>query len=256
MILCLDVGNTNLFGGVFLRENLLLRFRYDTKQFGTSDQIGLFLKNVLRENKIDPEKIEKIAICSVVPNIDYSLTAACKKYFNIEPFTLRAGVKTGIKIKTNNPTEVGADRIADAIAAINLYPNKNIIVIGLGTATTFCALSREKEYLGGVIMPGIRISMEALSGNTAKLSAVEIIKPRTSVGRTTSEDIQAGLYYGQLGAMHEITKLMAEEVFANEKPMIIGTGGFSHLFQDSKIFDVVLPDLVLHGLRTALEYNC
>jgi type III pantothenate kinase len=255
MILCLDVGNTNIFGGVFLNENIELRFRYDTKQSSSSDQLGLFLRTVLNENSINPNKIKHIAICSVVPSIDYSLRAACKKYFQIDPFFLQAGVKTGLNIQVKNPAEVGADRIANAVAAVNLYPKKNIIIIDLGTATTFCAITTERCYLGGAIMPGIRTAMESLQSKTAKLSAVEIIKPNQAVGRATTCNIQSGLYFGQLGAMRELTRLFTEEIFNNKHPIIIGTGGFTHLFQEDKIFDVILPDLVLHGLKIALQIN-
>ena len=255
MILCLDVGNTNILGGVFQNENIELRFRYDTKPSSSSDQLGLFLRQVLSENSIDPDKIQQIAICSVVPSTDYSLRAACKKYFQIDPFFLQAGAKTGLKIQVKNTFEVGADRIANSIAAVNLYPKKNIIIIDLGTATTFCAITADKCYLSGAIMPGIRIAMESLSSKTAKLSAVEIVKPNQAIGRDTASNIQSGLYFGQLGAMREITKLFIEEVFKNERPIIIGTGGFTHLFFEDKIFDVVLPDLVLYGLKLALKNN-
>ena len=156
MILCLDVGNSQLFGGVFAADNLQLRFRYDTRQIGSSDQIGIFLKNVLRENNLNNDKITQISICSVVPQLDYSLRSACIKYFHLEPFILQAGVKTGLQIKYRNPLEVGADRIANAIAATHHYPNQNILIIDFSTATIFCAISARKEYLGGVIMPGMR----------------------------------------------------------------------------------------------------
>jgi len=255
MILCLDVGNSQIFGGVFDGEKILLRFRYATQKGQTSDQLGIFLKSVLQENGIDCAAINQIAICSVVPSIDYSLRAACIKYFNHEPFLLQAGVKTGLKIKYRNPLEVGADRIANAIAAVKQFPQKNIIVVDLGTATTFCAINTEKEYLGGAILTGIRLSMEALSNNTAKLFSVEILKPESALGRSTIESIQAGLYYGQLGAVRELSKRIGEEVFAGEKFLLLGTGGFATLFEKEKLFHTIVPDLVLQGLRLALEMN-
>jgi type III pantothenate kinase len=255
MIICLDVGNTNIFGGVFQNEAIVLRFRYNTRHNSTSDELGLFLKEVLRENNIDHAKISHIAICSVVPSIDYSLHAACKKYFKIEPFNLHSGVKNGLNILCKPPEELGADRIATAIAATHNHPDQNLIVIDLGTATTFCAITRKRDYLSGAIMPGIKISMEALGANAAKLSAVEIVVPKIAVGRTTAENIQSGLYYGQLGAMRELIKRFTEEVFTDQPPVVIGTGGFAHLFQESEIFDFIEPDLVLHGLRIALKIN-
>lgn len=255
MILCLDVGNSQIYGGVFEQDKLLLTFRHDTRQASTSDQFGIFLKNVLRENGTDAAKVEHISICSVVPSVDYSLRAACIKYFNLEPFMLQAGVKTGLKIKYRNTLELGADRIANAIAAMALFPNKNLIVVDLGTATTYCAISAEKEYLGGVIMPGMRLSMNALQTGTAKLFPVEIIQPDFTIGKTTEENIQSGLYYGQLGAMKLLIERIKKENFNGKQPIIIGTGGFSHLFVTEKYFDAHIPDLVLHGLRILLQLN-
>lgn len=213
MILCLDVGNTEILGGVFENGKIRLQFRHHTKQSGSSDDIGIFLKNVLRENEIDGRQIKQIAFCSVVPHVDYSLRAACIKYFSIDPFVLQAGVKTGLKIKYHNPLEVGADRIANAIAGVQLYPNQNLIIVDLGTATTFCVVSNKKEYIGGVIMAGMRISMNALQMNAAKLFPVEIIKPDGVIGRSTIEGIQSGLYYGQLGIIREITGRIKKRKF-------------------------------------------
>lgn len=255
MILCLDVGNSQIFGGVFVHEKIKLRFRHVTQKGTTSDQLGIFLKAVLRENSIEPKSIHQVAICSVVPHMDYSLRAACKKYFDIEPFFLQAGVKTGLKIKVRNPVEVGTDRIANAVAAVTQFPDKNIIVVDLGTATTFCAISNKKEYLGGVIMSGMRLAMESLQTNTAKLFSVEIVSPTTAVGRSTAESIQAGLYYGQLGAIREIANRISQEVFSEHTVKLIGTGGFAHLFEKEKLFAAIMPDLVLDGLRIALEKN-
>jgi len=255
MIICLDVGNSHIFGGIFDNDKIIMRFRHLTNGGSTSDQLGVFLKNLLRESDIDTKEIKNISIGSVVPSIDYTLRAACKKYFNIEPFILRAGTKTGIKIKTKNQNETGADLIAGSIAASHFHPNKNIIVIDLGTATTITPISREKEFLGVSILPGLRISMEALERNTAKLVSVEIQQPESTIGKTTTESIQSGLYYGHLGAIKEIIKNITSEVFVAEEPVIIGTGGFVNLFEQENIFDVVDSDLVLHGLRIALDLN-
>lgn len=255
MILALDVGNSQIYGGVFKNEQLKFRFRRNSKQGGSSDEIGLFLRAVLRENDLNPDDVTHVAICSVVPDIVYSLKNACKKYFNITPFLVQAGVKTGLKVKYRNPLEVGADRIANSIAATQLYPNKNILIVDIGTATTFCALSSEKDYLGGAITAGLRLCMEALVSKTAKLPSVEITQMKEALGRSTVENIQSGLYFGHLGAIKEITKNLTDECFDGKKPFVIGTGGFAHLFEESKVFDVILPDLVLKGLITALKMN-
>lgn len=254
MLLCLDVGNTHIYGGVFDNDQIILRFRHHSKA-STSDEFGIFLKSVLRENNCLPEKIQVIAICSVVPQLDYSLRAACYKYFAIEPFFLQAGVKTGLNIKYRNPLEVGADRIANAIAGVHAYPGKNLIVIDFGTATTFCAINQAKNYLGGAILPGVRISADALSSNTAKLPAVEIIKPEMALGRSTIESIQSGVFYGVIGACREIINCIKKESFPNESVHVLATGGFASLFDNQGIYDQLVPDLVLQGLRLASLMN-
>jgi type III pantothenate kinase len=255
MILALDVGNSQIFGGVFEKEEIQFRFRKTSKTGASSDEIGIFLRSVLKENGMDPSRVTHIAICSVVPDVVHSIKNACKKYFNINPFLLQAGVKTGLKINYRNPLEVGADRIANAIAATHLYPKKNIIVIDLGTATTFCAVTKEKDYLGGSIIAGLRLNMEALESKTAKLPSVEIISAKEALGRSTVESLQSGLYFSHLGAMREISRRLSEECFDGDKPFVIGTGGFSSLFEKEKVFNEIQPDLVLKGLWLALKMN-
>jgi type III pantothenate kinase len=255
MILCLDVGNSQIYGGLFDKDKMLLTFRKNSKQGSSSDEVGVFLRTVLKENGFDPSLVKKIVICSVVPDVIYSLKGACQKYFSIDPFVLQAGVKTGLHIKYRNPLEVGADRIANAVAATHLYPNKNLIVVDMGTATTFCALSSKKEYLGGVIVAGLKISMESLESRTAKLPAVEIIEKSEALGKSTVESIQSGLYYGHTGTLREVVTRLQKECFQEEKALVIGTGGFSYLFEKEKILDVIIPDLVLKGLLLSLQMN-
>lgn len=255
MILALDVGNSQIFGGVFDKDELKLSFRKTSKSGSSSDETGTFLRSVLRENGIDPKKVKQIAICSVVPDVVHSLRNACKKYFDLNPFILQVGVKTGLKVCYHNPAEVGADRIANAIAATHLYPNKNLVVIDLGTATTFCAITKNREYLGGTIVAGLRLCMEALESKTAKLPTVEIIARNEALGRGTVESIQSGLFYGHIGTMREISDRLSKECFNGEKPFVIGTGGFAGLFEKSNVFDEVLPDLVLKGLLLSLKLN-
>src|SRR5262245_3700022 len=184
MILALDVGNSQIFGGVFEHGALTIRFRKPSKPPTSSDELGLFLRGVLRENGGDPAAVRQITLCSVVPEIVYSLRSCCRKYFAIDPFVLQAGVKTGLKIRYRNPLEVGADRIANAIAAA-LYPHHNVIVVDLGTATTFDVVRAGREFLGGIILPGLQISMEALERSTARLPTVEIV-PAEEASRGTS----------------------------------------------------------------------
>jgi type III pantothenate kinase len=255
MILTLDVGNSQIFGGVFQNRELTIRFRKPSRPPTSSDELGLFLRGVIRENGGDPSGIEQIAFCSVVPDIIYSLRACCHKYFRLDPFVLQAGAKTGLNIRYRNPLEVGPDRIANAIAATHLYPDRNLIIVDCGTATTIDAVRAGRDYLGGIILPGLRISMEALEKNTARLPNVEIVPATELVGRSTIECIQSGLYFGNRALIGGLTQEIRDQAFRGEPALIIGTGGFSRLFDREKVFDVVLPDLVLVGLERALSLN-
>ena len=253
MLLCLDVGNTHILGGVFKENNLIMRFRYATHLIGTADQFGIFLLNILATQNISPQDIKATAVSSVVPSYDFTIKHTISLYLKSSFFVLQAGVKTGLNIRYKNPNEVGADRIANAIGAIHAFPNKNIIVIDMGTATTLCAISKSRDYLGGAILPGMRLGMESLKSNTAKLMEVDIETPFQVIGKTTRESIQSGLYYGQLGALSELIKGFSMEAFPNEPVVKIGTGGFTQLYKDKKLFDVIMPDLVLQGLLKAYE---
>ncbi len=255
MKLCLDVGNSHIYGGVYQSGRALLTFRKASKQGSSSDEYGLFFRSVLRENGIDPNQVTKIALCSVVPEAIYAISAACQKYFDIPPFILQAGVKTGLKIQYRNPLEVGADRIANAIAGADLFPGENLIIVDLGTATTLCAIGKDRSYRGGVILPGLKMSMQALESGTSKLGSVEITRKDTCLGRTTATSIQSGLYFGHLGALQEIISRVQLEEFDGQRPKVIATGGFAALFDETDLFDQVVQDLVLHGLLAVLEMN-
>ncbi len=256
MYLLLDIGNSQIFGGL-MNENgeILFRFRKASKTGASSDEIGLFLRAVIRENGFDYKEIKQIALSSVVPEIVHTIGSACIKYLNIHPFQVNNEVKTGLNNKYANPHEVGADRIANAIGGLKLHPNKDLIIIDLGTATTFCAITKNCDYFGGAILSGLRLSMESLVAQTSKLPSFEIIAPHNIMGNSTIESLQSGLYFGHLGAMREIIGKMTNECFNGQKPFIIGTGGFSSLFKEADIFDIIEPDLVFIGLKTALELN-
>jgi type III pantothenate kinase len=185
----------------------------------------------------------------------YSLRSCCRKYFAVDPFILQAGARTGLKILYRNPAEVGPDRIANAIGAVSLYPNDNLIVIDFGTATTINVISAKREYLGGAILPGLRIAMEALEKNTARLPTVEIVPPHDIIGRSTIESIQSGLYFGTRAMVLGLTRELRKAAFGTESTIVIGTGGFARLFEREKMFDTLVPDLVLLGLQRALEMN-
>jgi len=255
MMLCLDIGNSHIYGGVFEQQELRFTFRKASKSGASSDEYGLFFRSVLRENGIDPSSITAISMCSVVPEVVYAISASCRKYFNLTPFILQAGVKTGLKIGYQNPLEVGTDRIANAIAGTHLYPDQDLLIIDLGTATTICAIGKGKNYKGGVIVPGLRMSMQALDSGTSKLRAVEIVRTTVALGRTTASSIQSGLFFGHLGGLQEIIKRVVDEEFAGQKPLVLATGGFSSLFEGTGLYDLAIPDLVLQGLYLAHALN-
>lgn len=255
MLLTLDVGNSQIHGGVFDGDTIRVQFRKTTQPIGSSDELGVFLRAVLRENDLDPARVQRTAICSVVPPMAYPLRAACLKYFNSEPFVLQAGVKTGLKIKYRNPAEVGADRVANAIAATQRHPGRDCLIVDCGTATTFDVVTAAGDYLGGAIMPGVGISAEMLSSRTAKLPRIEIARPEAALGRTSAESIQSGLYHGHVGAMRNLIAALTIEAFNGEQPQVIGTGGFTRMFEADDLFDEIVPELVLFGLKHAEQLN-
>ena len=256
MILCLDIGNSQIHGGLFDSQGKKqFQFRKSTDKNSSSDETGVFLKAVLRENGYSSEDVQQIALCTVVPEAIYSVTNACLKYLKKRPFVLKAGVKTGLKIKYRNPLEVGADRIANGVAATHLFPNENAIVVDFGTATTFCALSKDLEYMGGVILPGLKIAMKSLEINTAKLPTVEIVGMEKTLGQSTVESIQSGLFWGHVGAVRQILENLKTDCFSGQEVKVIATGGFTHLFSKLSLYDHHEPDLVLKGLFLSLLKN-
>jgi type III pantothenate kinase len=252
MLLCLDVGNSQIFGGVYAGEELRATFRRTSGIRSSSDEFGTFFRMVLRENGVDPDEIDTAAVCSSVPDVVHSLRNCFRKYFRLEPFLLQPGVKTGLKIRYRNPLEVGSDKIANAIGAVARFPDRNLLIADFGTATTLCAVSKEKEYLGGIIAPGIHMSMAALESKTARLPIVEIVRPAEILGRSMTESIQAGLYYGTLATIRSFVACVTEQHFSEEKPVVIGTGGFGRLFEEEQLFDAFVPELSLIGLRRAV----
>ena len=259
MLLTVDVGNTTIQCGLFEGEKLALQFRRSTNPKLSSDELGLFFRDVLALNNFDYKTVERIACCSVVPAINHSLSNCFRKYFFKEALFIHAGIKTGLKIKYANPREIGADRIAGAIGAVHAAASsggaKNLIVVDMGTATTVDVITKNNEYLGGAILPGASMSVHALSEGTAQLPSVEVLQPKNVCGSSTIEAIQSGVFYGQAGAVRELVSKMEESVFGGERAFVIGTGGFSRSFESAGLFDLVLPDLVLQGLKVALDMN-
>lgn len=255
MILCFDVGNTDIYGGVCRGREPVAEFRKANHLRPSADEFGVFVLQILASKGIRPDELEAVAVASVVPDSNGMMIEACETYLGKTPLLLQAGVRTGLKIRTRNPGEVGADRIANAIAAVELFPGEDRIVVDMGTATTFCAINRKDEYLGGVIAAGMGLSMRSLARNTAKLPYVDLLHPQTCLGKTTVESIQSGLFFGHLGLMREVIGRLSEEVFANREPVVIGTGGHARLFRDERLLTAHVPDLVLRGLCRAVELN-
>lgn len=255
MLLCLDVGNTQIHGGVFDGDALRCQFRKSTHPLATADELGIFLLAVLRENGIDPGAIHRVAICSVVPAATVGVRGAAEQYFRCEPFILQSGVKTGLKVRYRNPAEVGADRVAGAIAGARRQPGRDLIVVDCGTATTLDVVTQAGDYLGGVIMAGVGMASEALASRTAKLPRIEIARPEFALGRSTVESIQSGLFYGHIGSIRFLLDRLRSEVFPDRKPWVIGTGGFARLLEDEALFDEIVPELVLFGLWQAEALN-
>ena len=255
MILCFDIGNTDIYGGVCQGRDLVLEFRKSSHEPPSADEFGVFVLQILKSKNVLVESLHAVAIASVVPDCNRIVVDACESYLGIKPLLLQAGVRTGLKIRTKNPAEVGADRIANAIAAVELYPKEDRVVVDMGTATTFCAINRNDEYLGGVIAAGMSLSMQALAKNTAKLPSVDLEHRTACLGKTTVESIQNGLYFGHLGLLREVVERLREEAFEGRSPVVIITGGHSRYFVDESIITQRVPDLVLRGLCRAVELN-
>lgn len=248
MILTVDVGNTNITCGVFQEDKVVARFRITTKMPRTSDEYGMILTNLIEKNSIEPRNIKDAIICSVVPNVMHSLQGALVKYFGITPLVVEAGIRTGIRIATANPAQIGADRIVDAVAAYELYGGP-VLVIDFGTATTYDFIDATGAFQSGVTAPGIRISAKALWEDAAKLPEIEIKKPDTILGKDTVSSMQAGLVYGQIGQTEYIIRKTREATNCPDMKVII-TGGLGRIIagelEEECVYD---PDLTLKGIH-------
>jgi len=251
MIFVFDIGNTNIVLGVYDNDKLEHHWRIETNRYKTEDEYGMIIKSLFDHVDLSFSSIDGIIISSVVPPIMFALERMCQKYFHIKPLVVGPGTKTSLNIKYDNPKEVGADRIVNAVAAIEEYGSP-LVVVDFGTATTFCYINENKEYMGGAISPGINIATEALYSRAAKLPRIEIVRPEGVIGKNTISAMQSGILFGYVGQVEGNVKRMKE--YSKVNPKVIATGGLANLIaKESDVIDVVDPFLTLKGLQ--LIYN-
>ncbi len=253
MILVLDVGNTNIVLGVFQDDQLIHHWRMETDRRKTEDEYGMQVKALFSHVEISFDQIKGIIMSSVVPPIMFSLEAMCKKYFGLKPLIVGPGIKTGLNIKYENPREVGADRIVNAVAAIQEY-NSPLIIVDFGTATTYCFINEKGEYMGGAIAPGIGIATEALFTKASKLPRIELTTPEHVIGKNTVAAMQSGIVFGYVGQVEGIVNRMKK--IAKQKPTVISTGGMAPLIAgETDVVDIIDPFLTLKGLYLIYKRN-
>ena len=254
MLLVFDVGNTNMVLGIYKDKKLIKDWRINTDKDKTSDEYGMLISNLFKHDDVNMDEIEDVIISSVVPNVMHSLENFCIKYCNKKPLVVGPGIKTGLNIKYDNPKQVGADRIVNAVAGIEKY-GYPLILVDFGTGTTFCAISEKGEYLGGTIAPGIKISSEALFQRASKLPRVELQKPGMAICKSTVSAMQSGIIYGYVGLVEKIISMIKEEL--NCGPVnVVATGGLSSLIaSETDSIDYVDKFLTLEGLRVIYEKN-
>ncbi|WP_309122860.1 type III pantothenate kinase [Paenibacillus sp.] len=253
MILVVDVGNTNIVLGLYERETLRFHWRVATDRSSTADEYGILICSLFQHAGVRVDDVEGVMISSVVPPVNAMLDHMCRKYVRRVPAFVGPGIKTGLNIRYENPREVGADRIVNAVAGIHKYGSP-LIVVDFGTATTFCYIDEKGDYIGGAIAPGIGISTEALYQRAAKLPRIELARPRSTVGRTTVASMQSGIIFGFAGQVDGIVERIREEF--GTRPRIVATGGLAEMIAgESKTIDTIDPLLTLEGLRLIYERN-
>lgn len=253
MLLTIDVGNTNITLGLYRGDELGPRWRLATEHNRMADEYGILLLNLFQHAQAQPAEVNGIAMASVVPPLTGTFVQACQAYLGQDPFVIDAGVKTGVRVRYEDPKAVGADRVVDAAAAHKLYGGPACIV-DMGTGTTFDAISAEGDYLGGAIAPGLGIAADALFQRTAKLPKVDLHRPPTAIGRNTVHSIQSGLVYGYVGLVEGMVARFREELGPTMK--VIATGGLTDVIaRETKVIDVIAPWLTLEGLKIVWEIN-
>lgn len=254
MLLAFDVGNTNIVVGVYKGDQLITTWRMSTDKSKSADEIGIFVDQLFKYEGLSLKDVADVIISSVVPTIMYSLQHMAQKYCGKDAIVVGPGVKTGMNIKYDNPKQVGADRIVNAVAAIKKYGGP-VIVVDFGTATTFCAITERSEYLGGAIMPGVKISSDALFDKAAKLTRVELVKPDHVICKNTTASIQSGVIYGYVGSVDYLVKRMKAELNWPDAK-VVATGGLASLIaSEAESIDLVDKFLTLDGLNLIYQMN-
>lgn len=253
MLLVFDIGNTNIVAGVYDGVRLVADWRLATDRLKTADEYGILLKNLFAHTGLEVNTVKAAAVSSVVPPLTGVFQQMVLEFFGVTPLLVEPGVKTGLSIKIDNPREVGADRVVNAVAALALY-GPPLIIVDFGTATTFCALGPNGDYLGGAIAPGLGIASEALFERTAKLQRIEVVRPKTAIGRNTPHSLQSGLFFGYLGLVEGLITRIKTEM--NCQPRVVATGGLAEVVAgESKLVDTINPHLTLEGLRLIYKMN-
>ena len=253
MILVFDVGNTNMVVGVYKGKELLTHWRIRTDTLRTSDEYGVMLNSLFHYHDLAMRSVTAVVISSVVPTLMMELDWMSERYFGCKPLVVGPGIKTGLAIKYDNPREVGADRVVNAVAAVHKYGTP-LIIIDFGTATTFCVVNEAGEYLGGAIAPGIRIATEALVNRASKLPRIELSVPKSVIGKNTIMSMQVGIMYGFVGQVEGIINRMKKEMHG--EPRVIATGGLASIIaKETESIDIIDELLTLEGLHLIYEMN-
>ncbi len=253
MLLVVDVGNSNTVLGLYDGDELRAHWRIITENYRTSDELRILLTMLLHQDNVEPSDIDGCCISSVVPQVNAALMSMSQKQFGVKPLMIEPGIKTGIKLHNENPKELGADRLVNAVAAVDEYEGP-LIVVDFGTATTFDYITGDAEYKGGIIVPGIQLSADALFEHCAKLPRVEISTPETVIGRDTVSNIRSGLTFGYADMVDGLVRRMAEET--DSKPTVIATGGLARVIaESSQTIDEVDSMLTMKGLLSIYRKN-